>query len=138
LREMLIRKAKEGVDVRVIAPNEHNDSGAVYHASHDTYDELLEGGVKIYEYQPTFIHTKALVVDGAWSLVGSANMDNRSRKINQEVIVGIADSSFGAKMEEIFATDLSRTKQIELSEWRKRGLWPRFRELMERHLVEQY
>ena len=138
LREALIKKAQAGVDVRVLAPNELNDSKAVHHASHDTYDELLSGGVKIYEYQPTFIHTKAMIVDGTWSIIGSANMDNRSRKINQEVIVGIADAAFGARMEEIFAADLSRAKQIELTEWRKRGLWPRIREFWDRHFVEQY
>lgn len=115
-----------------------NDSQSVRYASHDFYDELLAGGVKIYEYQPTFIHTKTMTIDGGWSVFGSANMDNRSRKLNQEVIVGISDKAFGATMQKAFLDDIAHSKQIDLVEWRKRSLWQRLRENFDRNLVEQY
>jgi cardiolipin synthase len=138
LRQTLIEKAKEGVDVRVLVPNSLNDSQAVRYASHDSYDELLSAGVKIYEFQPAFIHTKTINVDGSWSVVGSANMDNRSRKLNQEVLLGISDKAFGATMENTFLSDLTRAEQVDLGEWRKRGVWQRVREIFDRNLVEQY
>lgn len=138
LREILVRKAKEGVDVRVLVPNDLNDSRAVRHASRDSYDELLAGGVQIYEYQPTFIHAKLLVVDSFWSIVGSANMDNRSRKLNEEAVVGILDREFGAKLETIFLADTAKAEQIKLPEWRKRSLWSRAQELVARNFIEQY
>ena len=138
LREMLIKKAKDGVDVRVLVPNSHNDSQSVRYASHDSYDELLAGGVKIYEYQPTFIHTKTMTFDGSWSIFGSANMDNRSRKLNQEVIMGISNKAFGAAMQKAFLDDIAHAEQIDLAEWRKRSLWQHVRENFDRNLVEQY
>lgn len=138
LREILIRKAKEGVDVRVLVPNNLNDSWAVHHASHDSYDELLAGGVQIYEYQPTFIHTKSMVIDSSWSIIGSANMDNRSRKLNEEAVFGIVDKDFGAQMEDVFIADSTKAERIKLLDWRKRNLWSRAEELVARNFVEQY
>lgn len=138
LREILIRKAKEGVDVRVLVPNDLNDSRAVRHASRDSYDELLAGGVHIYEYQPAFIHAKSLVVDSSWSIVGSANMDNRSRKLNEEAVLGILDRELGMNLEAIFLADAAKAEEIKLREWRNRGLWPRVQELVSRNFIEQY
>ena len=138
LREILIRKAKEGVDVRILVPNKLNDSWAVHHASRDSYDELLAGGVQIYEYQPTFIHAKSMVIDSSWSIIGSANMDNRSRKLNEEAVFGILNKDFGTKLEEIFLADAAKAEQIKLPEWRKRNLWYRAQELVARNFVEQY
>ena len=138
LRAMLIKKAKDGIDVRVLVPNSYNDSQSVRYASHDSYDELLAGGVKIYEYQPTFIHTKAMTIDGSWSVFGSANMDNRSRKLNQEVVIGISDKKFGAAMQMVFSNDIAHAEQMDLTEWRKRSIWQHIRENFDRNLVEQY
>lgn len=138
LRDILIRKAREGVDVRVLVPNNLNDSWAVHHASHDSYDELLTGGVQIYEYQPTFIHAKAMVIDSNWSITGSANMDNRSRKLNEEAVFGILNKDFGAELEAIFIADSTKAKKIELTDWRNRNLWYRAQELIARNFIEQY
>lgn len=138
LREILIRKAKEGVDVRVLVPNDLNDSRAVRQASRDSYDELLAGGVQIHEYQPTFIHAKSIVIDSNWSIVGSANLDNRSRKLNEEAVFGILNKDFGAMLESIFLADEAKAEQIKVSEWRKRNLWYRIQELVARNFIEQY
>jgi cardiolipin synthase len=137
-RTALINKAKAGVDVRILVPNEHNDTPSLRFASRYWYEELLQAGVKIYEYQPTFIHSKSIIIDGGWSIIGSANMDNRSRKLNDEDIFGISDKTFGQALENIFLQDLTQAKQIDLTEWGKRSVWERIRELFDQKFVQQY
>jgi len=137
-RNALIEKAKNGVDVRVLVPNNLNDTKSIYYASHYSYEELLSAGVKIYEYQPTFIHSKTIVIDGSWSIFGSANMDNRSRKLNEENIFGVSDKVLGVTLENNFIQDLSHAKQIDLTEWHKRSIWQRIREVFDQKFVQQY
>jgi cardiolipin synthase len=136
--DLLIAKAKEGVDVRVLVPNKYNDQLSVRYSSQYSYEKLLAGGVKMYEYQPTFIHTKNITIDGAWSIVGTANMDNRSRAINNEIAVGIYDTAFANAASSSFMSDLEQAEQIKLDEWSKRGLWQRWREIFDRKFVKQY
>ena len=138
LNDLLIEKAKEGIDVRILVPNKYNDSASVRHASQYSYQELLKNGVKIYEYQPTFIHTKTIVIDGQWSVIGSANMDNRSRKLNQEDVFGVSDKTFGQALEVTFMGDLKNADQIDLAQWKKRGIWQRFLEVFDLKFVKQY
>jgi cardiolipin synthase len=137
-KEVLISKAKGGADVRILLPNNLNDSKGVRLASQSYYEDLLDGGVKIYEYQPTFIHTKTMVIDGTWSVIGSANIDNRSRKLNEENIIGISDKGFGSSLENVFLDDLTKAKQIDAAEWKKRGLLQRARELFALKFIQQY
>ncbi len=138
LRKALIEKAREGVDVRILVPGDHTDIKSVRFASRYSYADLLDAGVKIYEYNDTFIHAKGLVIDGAWSVIGSANMDFRSRNINQEFILGIWDTNFGATLEKTFLDDSARSTEISPSEWKDRGLWERWRELFALKFVQQY
>jgi len=99
IKRALIDKANAGVAVAILVPNDFSDNHSVRAASQYVYEELLKASVKIYEFQPTFIHTKLLIVDGRWSVIGSANMDNRSRKLNDEVVLGISDEAFATEME---------------------------------------
>ncbi len=138
LREALIQKAQEGVDVRILLPSKITDSKSVYYASRYSYQELMDGGVKIYEYQPTFIHSKIMVIDGQWSVIGSANMDNRSRRLNVESVFGISNAAFGQKIEAVFKDDLSKAIQIDQNEWPKRSLWQKGREIFARKFIKQY
>jgi cardiolipin synthase len=138
LRGALEAKSRAGLDVRVLVPNWHNDNRWVRYASQDCYDELLRAGIKIYEYQPTFIHTKLMIVDGQWSVIGSANMDNRSRKLNDEVVFGIADPAFAATLTGIVTKDITKTQRINLAQWQKRGLLQRALELIALGSVQQY
>jgi cardiolipin synthase len=138
IRKLLIDKAKTGVDVKILLPNDKTDERSVRWAGQRIYEELLRGGVKIYEYQPTFTHTKLLIEDGRWSLVGSANMDIRSRRLNDEVVIGIQDEAFANELGVIFARDLGKSKQIVLSEWTKRGPLQRGLELISQAFVQQY
>ena len=138
IRKILIDKAKSGVGVTVLVPNEHTDEKSVRWAGQRIYEKLLEGGVKIYEYQPTFTHTKLLLEDGTWSVIGSANQDIRSRRLNDEVVFGISDTSLASSLRAIYAQDLARSKQITLSGWRHRGLMQRTLEFVSQMFVQQY
>ena len=75
--------------------------------------------MKIYEYQGTMLHAKLVVVDGRWSLVGSANTDVRSKELNAENVMGILDEDFARQLEATFLEDLRRARPIERAAWRR-------------------
>ena len=137
-RSVVAGRARAGVDVRILLPNGLTDAKPIRQASHSYYGELLEAGVRIYEYQPTMMHSKLAVVDGRWSVVGSANMDIRSKELNQENVLGILDEGFGRKLQETFLADLEKAEEICLADWSRRGLWPRVKERMSVMFAEQY
>lgn len=91
IREALVAAVERGVDTRILVPG-FSDSGFTFHASRTIYDELLQGGVRIFELQDAFVHAKTAVVDSVVSFVGSANMDIRSFVHNNEVTAVIVDS----------------------------------------------
>jgi cardiolipin synthase len=124
VREAVADRARAGVDVRLLLPDSHTDADLIRLASHNYYEELLESGVKIWEYKATMMHLKHVVVDGEWSVVGSANMDIRGSELNSENVLGILDTEFGRQMEETFRRDLQRSEEIRLDAWRKR-VWER-------------
>jgi cardiolipin synthase len=123
-RKAVASRARAGVDVRLLLPDHHTDAKLIRLASHAYYEELMKAGVRIYEYQQTMMHTKHAVVDGLWSVVGSANMDIRGNALNEENVVGILDPEFGRQIEETFLQDLERSKEFHLAEWSKRW-WER-------------
>jgi cardiolipin synthase len=110
-------KARAGVDVRIVSPSNITIAPILRAAWHADYEQLLEAGVKLYEYQPSMIHAKMMTVDDMWSVVGSANIDNRSDNINAENIMGIADPILANQFDTLFMSDLSQSKQITLSDW---------------------
>ena len=112
IEEALKSKAREGVRVEVIVPGGHIDSRPVHLASISYFKDLIEAGVKIYEYQPGHFHSKVAIFDGHWSIIGSANMDNRSSILNLENIFGVEDKVLAMKLEEQFELDKSRSKQV--------------------------
>jgi cardiolipin synthase A/B len=138
VRAAVVARARAGVDVRVLLPNEHTDAAPIRRASHRYYEELLAGGVRLYEYQPTMMHAKGVVVDGQWSVVGTANMDIRSHELNAENVVGLLDRGFAAQMEAAFRRDLGRAREINLAEWKQRGQWARLLERTCALFAEQY
>jgi cardiolipin synthase len=120
--QLLLAAARRGVDVRVLTVSDKTDVKSTWYAGRAYYEKLLEGGVKIYEYQPTMIHSKSLVADGIWSYVGSMNFDNRSMSFNDESLLVALDRGIGAKMDSIFMDDLKWSKEMKLDEFRKRPL----------------
>jgi cardiolipin synthase len=128
--KLLIEAVKRGVSVEFLLPGTHHDQPATKAAGRTAYGKLLEGGVKIFEYQPTMIHTKTMVVDGLFSVFGSSNLDSRSVAINEELDISVYDGAFGAEMERVFDEDLKKAKPYTLAEFRKRGLWERASEAL--------
>jgi cardiolipin synthase len=128
MRQALTQKAQEGVEVILMLPNTNNNEKMVYHAGRFFYDELLSAGVKIYEFQPTMIHTKSFLADDVWSIIGSANMDVRSQELNEENILCILSETFGRQQRKYFDADLEKCKEITIDVWRKRSFYSRFLE----------
>jgi cardiolipin synthase A/B len=120
--QLLLAAAKRGVDVRVLTVSDKTDVKTTWYAGRTYYEKLLEGGVRIYEYQPTMMHAKSMVVDGIWSYVGSMNFDNRSLSFNNESLLVTLDRHIGAQMDSVFMDDLKWSKEIKLDEFRKRAL----------------
>jgi cardiolipin synthase len=108
-----------------LLPGENNDKPLTKSAGRTAYGRLLAGGVKIFEFQPTMIHVKSMVVDGLFAMVGSSNLDSRSAEINEELDVVIYDRDFGKGMEEIFTHDVSQSRQYTIEQFRNRSLWER-------------
>jgi cardiolipin synthase len=138
LRKAVQARARAGVDVRILVPGNHTDAIPVQYAGRGFYEELLQAGVRIFEYQLSMMHAKTVVVDDGWTLVGSANMDERSMEINEENLLGVAESSFARSVAEGFERDLSHAKEIHLEQWRRRPLHQRFFEKAAKILIEQY
>jgi cardiolipin synthase len=130
VREALVDAVKRGVRVEVIVPGRHIDLPMVRFASWHHYGEMLKGGVKIYEYLPTMLHNKTMVVDGLYSTIGSINFDARSMSRNAEESLAFYDRSFARKMEEMFADDKNRCAEISYDAWKHRGLPQRLAELV--------
>lgn len=138
LRTAVIERAKQGVDVRILVPGNHTDAVPVQWAGRSYYQELLEAGVRIFEYNPAMMHAKTMVADGAWSIVGSANLDERSMELNEENVLGIADRDFARAIEQDMSADFDRSREIRLDEWRKRSIVRRGLEAFAKVLIEQY
>jgi cardiolipin synthase A/B len=122
IRDALVAAAKRGVDVKIVVPGAHTDSPNVRAASRYHYGELLEAGIAIYEYQPTMMHNKVMVVDSIWSTVGSINFVNRSMKKNAEVNIAVYDRRFASQVEDMVTDDLTRCDVLTVSAWKKRGI----------------
>ncbi|HEY9225108.1 MAG TPA: phospholipase D-like domain-containing protein [Gemmatimonadaceae bacterium] len=124
-RRLLMRAVQRGVDVRVLTVSSKTDVKTTWYAGRNRYEELLSAGVRIFEYQPTMLHSKTIVVDGVWGTIGSMNFDNRSMAFNAESNLVVLDRGFGAAMDSVFLDDLRYSKEIKLDEFRKRSIWNR-------------
>ncbi|HKE23810.1 MAG TPA: phosphatidylserine/phosphatidylglycerophosphate/cardiolipin synthase family protein [Bryobacteraceae bacterium] len=120
VRQALINAMRRGVEVKIIVPGKHHDHLLTRRSSRRLYGSLLENGAEIYEYQRSMIHTKMLVVDGLWSVVGSTNFDSRSFGINDEVNVAALDEPLAARLEQDFEADLLKAEKITFAAWRRR------------------
>jgi len=127
-RRLLARAARRGVDVRILTVSSKTDVKSTWYAGRHHYEELLGGGVRVYEYQPTMLHSKTIVADGVFSAVGSMNFDNRSMAFNNESQLVVLDTAFGRGMDSTFLDDLRYAKEIKLDEFKKRSIWERMLE----------
>jgi cardiolipin synthase len=130
--EDLEAAARRGVEVRLLLPD-RNDSDLATDVAHSRYSDLLEAGVKIYETHDLILHSKTMVVDEVWSVVGSSNFDHRSVLFNDEVDVVALGSATAHQLRDAFERDLRTAIRIDAAQWADRPLpekieqyWSRF------------
>jgi cardiolipin synthase A/B len=128
LRRALRRAAQRGVDVRLLLAGPRNDHPSVWHAGRRFYGPLLRGGVRIFEYQPRFLHAKMVLCDD-WASIGSSNLDHWTLRWNLEANQAVLDPAFAERLAELFRTDFAQSEEWTPAAWHARGLWLR---LMER------
>jgi cardiolipin synthase A/B len=126
LQAALINKARQGLDVRLLVPGKHIDNRFVRLSAQANYEDLLKAGVKIYEYRPAFIHSKFMVVDGEWSVIGSPNLNYRSRQLDEENAMAILDKQLGRQLTDVFHADIKQADEIRLQQWQHRNVFTRF------------
>ena len=122
-RHALMSAVERGVQVQVVMPGPHHDQPIVRRASRQTWGSLVDNGVELYEYQPTMIHAKTLVVDDAVILVGSINFDPRSFSLNAEAGIVAADAGLAARMNTAFAADIAQSIRVTPEAIAERS-WP--------------
>ena len=118
---LLIKAVRHGVDVRVLTVSSNTDVKTTWYAGRALYERLLSKGVRIYEYRPTMMHAKTIVVDGLFSAIGSMNFDNRSLAFNNEAQVLALDPGLGQRMDSVFMDDLTYSEEMKLDTFRKRA-----------------
>ena len=128
-KQLLIEASKRGVDVRILTVGPESDVKVTRYAGRKQYDDLLKGGVRIFEFAPTMMHAKTLVADGTWVSVGTMNFDNRSMVFNNECNLNVLDAATGAMMDSVFLNDLKYSKEITRAEFEKRGIFQRILEV---------
>ncbi len=116
----LLAAAARGVDVRVLVPHRSNHVVADWLAR-GQYASLLRGGVRIFLYEGAMVHAKTATIDGSWTTIGTANIDRLSLTGNYEVNLEIVDPGLAARMEDVFAMDLSNASELTLAQWEERG-----------------
>lgn len=127
LLEALMSASIRGVDVRLMVPRK-SDTILVQLASRSYFKKLLIAGVKVYFYEPGFLHSKLTVIDDSLTLIGSANFDIRSFEQNMEVEAFIYNTETALRAKEIFVEDQNNSTIIVLRDWMKRPVWMRFKE----------
>ena len=115
-RKELVNAARRGVKVEIIVPGKLINKKIVRAASKRHWPELIKAGIKIYEYQPTMVHVKLIVVDDTFVSVGSGNFDNRSIQLNDEANLDVLDRDFAAQQTRLFEMDKKQSHEITLDE----------------------
>ena len=116
--------ALRGVDVRVLIP-ENPDQNLVYYSSFSYLEEAEKSGVKIFRYQPGFLHQKVMLIDDDSAAIGTANFDNRSMRLNFEVTMLIVDKDFASEVEAMLEEDFANSREATAAEYTEASL--RFR-----------
>lgn len=117
---LLGRMVRRGVAVHLMVPGGRTDSPFVRRAGCRLYAKLLHAGVRLYEFQPTLLHQKIVIVDGIWSHIGSTNFDARSLALNEEVGIGLLDEGLASQLKAAFEADRRRSRELSLQVWLRR------------------
>jgi cardiolipin synthase len=123
LRRALVETARRGVQVTVIVPGRRTDQRWVRLASRRMWGQLLQAGIRIFEYRDTMTHAKVLVADELWSVLGTTNIDNRSFEHNDEVNLAMRDQAVAKRLLDDYSRDLQASDEITYEQWQRRPAW---------------
>ena len=123
--ERLVHAVERGVEVELLLPGPHADKRFVQMASEATYSALLDGGVNLWTFQPSMLHTKIMTVDGTVSNVGSANLNSRSTKLDEEINIVAIDRDLTAILDRHYDDDLARSVRMHSARWDNRSAMQR-------------
>ena len=126
--ELLAAAARRRVDVRILVPGEINDLPVTKAGGRAKFGDLLRAGVKIYEYEPTMMHSKTMVVDGLFATVGSTNFDNRSFRYNDELDLAVYDETVAGRLAATFVEDIGKSRPYTYEQWASRTALKRLTE----------
>ncbi|UCE89165.1 MAG: phosphatidylserine/phosphatidylglycerophosphate/cardiolipin synthase family protein [Pseudomonadota bacterium] len=134
IRRALRRAARNGIDTRLLLPGPYSDHPWVSHAARGVYRRLLRNGVRIFEYQPRFIHAKVVLCD-QWVSLGSSNLDRWDQHWNLDANQEVDDQRFAHSVERLFSADFALSDEIDYASWRRRPWQQRVRERLAGLLV---
>ena len=123
LRTALLNMAKRGVVITVIVPGRKTDQHWVRLASRRMWGQLLQAGIRIFEFNGAMMHAKVLLVDDLWAVLGTTNIDNRSFEHNDEDNIAMRDGAVAARLLADYERDLAASTEVTLERWRRRPLW---------------
>jgi cardiolipin synthase A/B len=129
MQQRLMNAARRGVDVRLLVPLQ-SDVPLVNWAAQAFYAALITAGVQVYEYLPRMLHAKTIVIDGRWSVIGTANFDYRSFFLNYELVLVVREAGFCAQLERQFLADLDQSSPVASGRWAERRWWRRVLEFV--------
>ena len=129
LAQALVNAVSRGVRVVALVPGKI-DHDIVRQASRADYGRMLQAGIEIYEYQAALLHAKTMVIDGVWTTIGSANLDNQSFARSDELNLVVYDAAVARRMEKVFLEDVANATRVTYEAWRRRGAWNRVQELL--------
>jgi cardiolipin synthase len=115
----IVAACKRGVDVELMVPGP-SDAPITMAGMRSRLAPLLHAGVRVYQYQKSMFHCKALIVDDLWTSVGSSNFDHRSFRLNDEVNLNVLDEDFARQHIEVFERDKQQCVQITWEQWKRR------------------
>ncbi len=134
IRRTLRQTARRGVDVRLLLPGQHSDHPWISYAARRHYMRLLRSGVRIFEYQPRFIHAKIELCDN-WVSLGSSNLDRWNQHWNLDANQEVCDREFAHEIKQLFLNDFADSLEITLAYWQKRPLFTRIRETLSGQII---
>jgi cardiolipin synthase len=112
LRDLLVRKRREGVDVRLLVPGDKNDVTASKIGQRNSYGPLLAAGIRIFEYQPSMMHAKVMILDERVSLIGSINLDALSLQRLEEDSLVVDDPALVEALERDWENDVAHCREV--------------------------
>ncbi len=119
--DTLCNASARGVEVDLLLPGPEADKRVCQLASESQYERLIEGGVRVWNFQPSMMHAKVMTVDGYAAVVGSSNFNRRSLDHDEEVVLISLDTNIVKTLDEHLDDDFTRSEQIDLTRWRNRS-----------------